>query len=151
MKRVDRLLVIGYREWSILALGAVFPAIGALMLSESSNATSTAIGVLVIVGGLFIVWLGIRRSVAIADSSGVRLVCRIFRNRRISREELHSVRLVPGGESLFSACSVELVAGSQNGGTVLLSEAMTWKGGVRRGTRLAETLQISLEIERAGL
>lgn len=151
MRRVDRFWVIGYREWSILAFGAVFPAIGVLMLSESSNATSTAIGVLVIVGGVFIVWLGIRRSVAIADSSGVRLVCRISRNRRISREELHSVRLLPGGESLFSACSVTLVTWPQHGGTVLLSEAMTWKGGVRRGTRLAETLHVSLEIERADL
>lgn len=151
MRRAGRLWIIGYREWSILALGGLFPVIGVLMLSESSDATSTATGVSVIAAGLFIVWWGTRRNVAIASGSGVRMICRLPRDRWIPREEIRSVRLVSGGESVFSACAVTLVTSVPHERSALFSESMTWKGGTRRGTRLAETLRVPLETDRGNL
>lgn len=149
MKSSDQLWIIGYREWSILALGGLFPAIGVVILSESSSVTSILTGVLVIGGGSIMVWLGIRKNVAIAIGSGVRMICPFSGDRWVPRDEIRSVRLFPGGVSLLSGCTVTLV--TRHGSDILRSESITWKGGIRRGTLLAEMLNVPLEIERGSL
>ena len=145
MTRPRRLLVTSYRDWGILAGVGLLCGIGALILSESRHVMSTATEIFVIAGSLLILALGTRRSIALASASGILMLGLPVKNRWIPQEDIDCVRVVPGGVSVLSACTVAVVSQDGFAAPPLYSECVSRTGGHRRGRRLAQLLDVPFD------
>ena len=143
-------IVVSYKDWALPILFAGFVAIGVDMILTWEDVGSRLAGIGVVAVGVLAPIFSVRASSAVVTRSGVWLLGVWVRRRWIPVSEIVAVSFSDVTIAPLSVTSVVLVTKGDRSTAVsgrliretLHSDALTFRGALRRATRVARLLDV---------